>query len=529
MIGRLVGLCVVEGAVVVWLVTQVFGAEASPAAAVEAAPATVSDPMANPAATAERVPEESGERTTPPPAAARSEVVAAWRPDDPVGVLLTGSVRLRDGTPVEASVSLVLGKQRKSASAQPDGSYAVVGLQPGEWEVSLRGDRIVETKSAITIGEDAVQRRDFVCDPSFPLKVRIVTPDGKDATAALRTALPEFEDFSVAGQREPFPERLAPTDYGRVFVGDAQWRGEMNPRDGFAGTLSLTGLPAHVALLHRHLVLQQQVVPPGQPQIEFVVDVAELTKLGGAVTLRVVDDQGAPVVGARVGLHTSNRGGGGRPTDDSGRLTLDGLSPGLLQLEIQAKDRESVWTIVRVEPGQRRDLGEFRLGAAVPLQGTVLDADGKPAGGNLVWTELKWRTTPTEFRSNLTTAIDADGKFSLWGTGSGRIAVQVRAQDGRIATGVFDNPPAEPVVLRLGEAASCKVTRPADPTRAFVVTMFDARRLPIQAIYLEARTTTTTISLPPGEYTFEVHDETQRLVQSGALTFGATPCSLEIR
>ena len=529
MIGRLVGLCVVEGAVVAWLVTQLFGGAAASAAAVEAAPATVADPVATPSATAERAPEESGERTAPPPAAARSEAVAAWRSDDPVGVLLTGTIRLRDGTPVDAGVSLELDKKRRYATAGQDGSFAIVGLQPGDWNLVLRDDRIVETKAVITIGEDAVQRRDFVCDPSFPMKVRIVTPDGKDATAALRMALPEFEDFAVAGQREPFPDRLAPTDYGMVFVGDAQWRGEMNPRDGFAGTLSLTGLPAHVALLHRHLVLQQQVVQPGQPQIEFVVDVAELTKLAGAVTLRVVDDQGAPVVGAHVGLTTSNRGGGGRQTDESGRITLDGLSPGLLQLQIQAKDRESVWTIVRVEPGQRADLGEFRLGAVVPLQGTVLDADGKPAGGRLVWTELKWRTAPMEFRSNRSTAIDADGKFSLWGTGSGRIAVQVRAQDGRIATGVFDNPPAEPVVLRLGEAASCTVTRPADPTRAFVVTMFDARRLPIQAIYLEARTTTTTISLPPGEYTFEVHDETQRLVQSGALTFGATPCSLEIR
>ena len=38
-----------------------------------------------------------------------------------------------------------------------------------------------------------------------------------------------------------------------------------------------------------------------------------------------------------------------------------------------------------------------------------------------------------------------------------------------------------------------------------------------------------TITLPAGDYTFEVHDDQYRLVQSGALTFGATPCAVEIR
>ena len=35
--------------------------------------------------------------------------------------------------------------------------------------------------------------------------------------------------------------------------------------------------------------------------------------------------------------------------------------------------------------------------------------------------------------------------------------------------------------------------------------------------------------MPAGDYTFEVHDDQQRLVQSGTLTFGVTPCAVEIR
>jgi hypothetical protein len=530
MIVRLVGLCVVQGVLVTALALQVFAAEEAAArtAGVTKLPVAFA-PAAVRTVAAELPPVATDERSAPVPTAARSAVVARWRQDDPVGVLLMGSVRLRDGNAAEARLNFVQDKLRKGSSSQPDGSFALVGLQPGTWEVTVRGDNLVETKESITIGDDAVQQRDFVCDPSFPVKVRIVTADGKDATTALRTALPRFGDFSVAGQREPFPERFARTDYGRVFAGDAQWRPERNPSDGFAGTLYLTGLPAHVALLHRHLVLQQQHVPPGQQQVEFVVDIDSIAKLAAAATLRVVDEQGAPLPEAYVALHTSNIGGGGQPTDESGRITLEGLSPGLLQLEVQAKDRETVWRLVRVEPGQRVDLGEFRLGAALPLRGTVLDADGRPANGSLSWTELKWRTEPTAFRTNRSGRIDADGTFSLWGTGSGPIAVQVRAPDGRIAAGVFDNPTAEPVVLRLGPAAQCTVTRPSDPTRAFVVTVFDVRRQPVQAIELAPRVTKTTLSLPPGTYSFEVHDDDQRLVQSGSLTFGEAPCSLEIR
>lgn len=530
MIGRLVGLCLAEAALVVLLAIQVSGATdaAPPAANATPAPAPAA-PLAPSPTDAPSQP-GAGERGAAAPAAERTEAAAKWRQDDPVGVLLLGTVRQRDGSPAEAYLTFELDKVRRNTSTEKDGSFAVAGLQPGEWQVTLRGDAVVEAKQTLTLGDDAVQRRDFVCDPSFPVKVLIVTPDGQDGTRGLRKALPWFGDFAVAGQREPFPEQLAPTDYGRVFVGDARWNGEMNPSDGFAGTLYLTSLPAHVVLLQRHLVLQQQLVQTGQAEVKFVVDVAELTKLAAAATLRVLDETGAPLPDATVSLTTSNRfGGGGAKLDATGRITLENLSPGFLQLSIQAKDRETVWKIVQVEPGQRADLGEFRLGPANPLKGTVLDADGKPAGGNLTWTELKWRTAPTAFRHNRSTQIEADGSFSLWGTGSGPIAVQVRTQDGQIAAGVFDNPPNGPVVLRLGKAAQCAVTRPIDPTRSFTVTLFDAQRRPIHATTLEPRTAKTTISLPPGNYLFEVHDERQSLVQSGSLLFGATPCSLEIR
>src|SRR5690606_24246290 len=131
------------------------------------------------------------------------------------------------------------------------------------------------------------------------LRVLIVTPDGKDATRALRLSGMRFGDFIVAGQRDRFPERLAPTDHGQVSVGDAKWDREMNPVEGFAGTLRLQSEPpAHVALLQRHLVLEQQLVQPGQSEVKFVVDLDVLVQFAGSAVVRVSDaETGTPIEG----------------------------------------------------------------------------------------------------------------------------------------------------------------------------------------------------------------------------------------
>jgi hypothetical protein len=533
-VARTAALCAIELLIAVLLAVQVFADRPPPAPPV--APAGAGDAPRPAHATATAAP-AAAPAPQPAPAAAsareapRERAAARWRDGDPVGVLLTGTVRGSDGKPADVSLSAKLDKSLVSASATADGSYALVGLRPGEWTVTLRGTGFVEATATVAITDDAVQHRDFTVDPSFPVRVLIVTADGQDGTFALRKALPWFGDFNVAGKREPFPERLAPTDYGAVFVGDATFDRQMNPKDGFAGTLHCKTLPAHVALLQRHLVLQQQVVQPATTEVKFTVDIDALKALAASATVRVLDaDSGAPLVDARVSLDTSNRGGMGHKVDADGRAVLEGLSPGLLRCNITAKDRETMYTTVRVEPGQRLDLGDVRLGAALTLRGTVLDADGRPATASLSWTELKWRTRATAaFASNRSARTEADGTFSLWGTGRGAIAVAARDQQGNVAMGVFDNPPATPVVLQLSRPCECVVVRPADPTRTFTLTLFDAARRPVTGREIGPRSPKSTVQLPPGEYAYEVHDADERLLQSGSLTLGATPCTLEIR
>jgi len=531
-IPRVAALCAIEAAIVLLLAIEVFGAAAAPPGSLSMpVAAVVGDAAPAIGSAAAAVPTPKGTPTTIPGEAARDAVAAKWREDDPVGAVLVGSVKFGDGRPAEGIyVSIEIDGQWRGGTTAANGGYAMVGLRPGTWPCTLRGTGVAETTVDVTIGDDAVQRRDFVVDASIPLRVSIVTADGADGTSALRKAMPGFGAFAAVGMRDPVPERLPPTDYGVVFVGNARWQPEMNPRDGFAGTLHCASLPAHVALMQRHLVVQQQLVQPGATEVKFVVDIEALRGLAGSATVRVLDAaSGAPLVDASVSLHTSNRGGGGQKVDAEGRALLEGLSPGYLRCQISAKDREMFYTTVRVEPGQRLDLGDVRLGALDPMRGTVLDLGGKPATADLSWIELKWRTGPTEFATNRVARTEADGTFSLWGTGHGTIAVSARDSDGNVARGVFDHPSPNPIVLRLGKPAVCMVTRPPDPTRSFTITFHDDQQRPVASQKLEPRVTKLPISLPPGDYGFEVHDEQYRLVQSGRVTLGASPTAVEVR
>jgi len=531
---RLCAFVIVELAIVVLLAVALFGSGVSaPKDAAPGADPGRAVPVPAPAdvpASAEPAPVVPSAPSPAEPSPTRTAVAARWNPDDPVGVLLTGSVRWNDGrAAAEASVGLRRGKDFRSGSSSKDGSYAVVGLAPGEWSLTVRADGAVDREETVTFDDLAEQRRDLVLDPSFAVKVRIVTADGQDGTRALRVAAPFLGDLYVVGRRERFPERLAPTDYGAVFLGDAKWDRVMNPVDGAAGTLFFAEPPpAHAALLLRHVVVDQQLVQPRQAEVEFVVDPEAVKKLCGRATVRVLDEAtGAPLADASVML---GKGGGlGTPVGADGHATIEGLSPGYLRSSITAKDHENFYTTLFVDAGQTLDLGEVRLGASLPLRGVVLDADGKPAAASLSWTELKWHRTSRSFASNRSARTEADGTFSLWGTGRGLIAVRARGQDGKIAMGVFENPPPQPIELRLVPGAECTVSRPPDPTKAYTVTFYDARRRGLTAVTLEPRSPKTTVSLPPGDYTFEVHDERERLVQSGSLQFGPTPCALEIR
>ena len=460
----------------------------------------------------------------------RVAVAAKWNPDDKVGILLQGTLRSRDGSVVK-DPSVYVGNEQvgRSAAAVVDGAWAVTGLQPGEWSIHVRADGFAALVSKHTLTDEAVQQVDLVLDPSYPVRVRIETPDGKDANAWVARELGLYFGFHVVGSKDPIPDHLAATDYSIVFVGDANWKREDRPKDGTAGVLELAAPPpAYAAVLLRHLVLAQQRIEPDQREVKFVVDPAAAAALTATVRMRLVDgDTAEPVADGAVTLRTSSGGGAHGKSDAAGNIVVEHALAGLLILELYAKDHEQVTTTIRVQPGDQLDLGELRLGKPNTLRGRVLDADGKPAAASVQWTELKWRSGPRPFNHNRSAGCDADGRFELGGVGPGLCAITARAQDGRIAVAVASNPQSVPVELRLLPAAQVLFTRKLDPSQAFTITVFDGQKQPVGGWRFE-RGLRSAYKLPPGNYSFEVHDDSDRLVRSGQLQLGAEPVTIDL-
>lgn len=527
MLARLIALCLAQGLVLALFVLRSSGAEEASHAPSGGGAAVLGVPK--PAEVVEPPPSPPPPREHAPPIE-RAEAATQWREDDPLGVVCTGFVRTRDGEACEALLYFVKEPIRRYASSNATGQYAVVGLTPGVWSVHVRGSGIATTDQDVTITDAARQHVDFTVGRTFAISVVVTTPEGEHPEVASVRAGLDLAKLTVAGQSEPFPQQLAPTDYGMVFAGDAVWEPERNRRDVVAGQLFLRELPANVALLQRHVVLQQRRVQPGDSELRFEVSVDQLRAITGTAVARVLDAQtGAPIPEARVALHTSNRGGGGGAVDEQGRITIEGLTPGLMWLHLAAKGYESVSRLVRIDAGGTHDLGDLSLDPALPLQGTVLGPDGEPVASNVFWTQLDWHTPGTEFVRNLSTRATADGRFSIRTVGRGPIALAARGGDGEIAMLLVDHPQPEPIVLRLEAPGVCVVRHPGGAERAFVLTVYGTDGRPVTGFQLSTRIRQTSLKLPLGSYTYDVHDTVGRPVQSGQLVIGSEPTTLEIR
>jgi len=224
--------------------------------------------------------------------------------------------------------------------------------------------------------------------------------------------------------------------------------------------------------------------------------------------------------------------GGGAKTGADGRVTVEKLSPGYLRCRISAKDHEAWSRTVQIDVGEKLDLGDVRLGPAVKLEGTLVDADGKPVGGaDITWAKLDQLGTVMPFATNMHARSEADGSFSISGLGRGLIAIAAASGSNgiqKIARGVFENPPTEPIVMRMVEPARCNFVWPKDPARTFDVMLFDAKRRPVTAVHLMHRSWQAAVTMPPGEYSYEVRDQNHALLKTGTLRLGAQAITLEI-
>ncbi|HLQ38609.1 MAG TPA: hypothetical protein VK348_12450, partial [Planctomycetota bacterium] len=146
------------------------------------------------------------------------------------------------------------------------------------------------------------------------------------------------------------------------------------------------------------------------------------------VRMRLVDGRsGAPVTKARPSLNDSQTGGGGNEVDADGRVTMTGLQPGLLALEVWASGLSAPPIQLEVRAGAQLDLGDIVMQPADKVT-IVLEGFGDSISLTLRWLEATplpdCQTKPLRYGGR-----SGENELSLY---PGRYLVSARDQDGLV-------------------------------------------------------------------------------------------------
>jgi RNA polymerase sigma factor (sigma-70 family) len=308
-------------------------------------------------------------------------------------VLVSGSVLDPDGAPVDEAWVQLEDEQAHMLQAQgSSGSWAVSGLHPGRWSLRASARGFARLRRELVVpGDVAEQREDIVLEPALSLCIQVLDEHGQ-ALVPLEGGL-----LAVATQDPPragtFGVRSDPNELFRA--GNlASW--SPNPEDsevppGCYALLRLdVGLPVHVSLLQRDAIVATELVSEPVEELIMRIDRAELARRLGGVRLRFVDGaSGAPAVGRGIlqgysGIGTIT-GSGGTPTDDAGRVLLEGQPPGLAWLHFVGEGYARSTRCVRVPEGRIEDLGDVPVWPPATLRGRVLDESGESTEALLQW------------------------------------------------------------------------------------------------------------------------------------------------
>ncbi len=289
--------------------------------------------------------------------------------------VLFGTVARGDGKPVVGFVALrcdgeFVGSVRITDDKR---AFAFAGLSPGTYTLTTRLDEALPTDRVVEV--TAPQTRvDIVIEAQWTLTVHALAPDGSPLAAAIRKQLPMFgivSRFDVVALLEPLTRDLPPhlSNTGSlglgVFRGTTGFGNNVLPKTA-VGVLTLPeDRPVHVALLFGGSLVAQQAISPGDKELTFrVAPEAVLQKLA-TLRLRLVDESGQPVEGARV-----NVGNSFDPkaiTDRDGRIEFSNLEPGQLGFRVLANKRSPPIRII-VAAGAKIDLGDVVVQSAVGFE-----------------------------------------------------------------------------------------------------------------------------------------------------------------
>ena len=495
----ILGLAIVVLSLWWWQRTSSMGAtsESTPPTATHA----VADDTSNPPREGARDDAESTTQRSTTDEPARSEAAHA-APD--TGLVVYGTVRDAAGALLRKGFLFAYADGKHSGTASlRDGTFTFSGLRRGELRLVSRIDDELPLNHRVTL-TSAHTRLDLRLAPQWRVTVHALTPDGqplRNQLAGGASPIGLGTRLGALASHEPLTSDPAPPTGRHVAEHLGRFRGVEFMSQGSAlpssavGVLTLpTDRPVHVTLVLGHARLATQQVAPGQSDVTFTLEVADVAAKTGTVHLRVVDAAGAPVPTARVSIHDSSSGGGGAKVDADGRITIRDVPPGRLRLTISASNAVAPPRLIEVAPGADIDLGDVRVETPVVVG---IEFPGITESTHVTVTSLGAPPRAPLFDGRARLTVDAGKRENLM-LAPGRHLLHARSRSSGVATVEIDTRALPPMPLRISLAHGVPVVFDVEVAGTHLQLLQGAGIVHEQTFEFAMP---VTVDVQPGEYT----------------------------
>jgi hypothetical protein len=383
-----------------------------------------------------------------------SATIAPQRKED-ARVVLFGMVTDASGHATLENQDLYVGVMndagKRASSKIEAGHYSIAGLEPGDWQLSLRKPGFRDFERHVTLSKsEAVHREDFVLERSWNIAILVQTPEGKNVLEPPGEAdcFPLLWLCAVAtkdspGERLPATELMHFVDYGvgrfmqRVGMPDSMFT-EI-PQDAIGYLMVLEPPPIHVSLVIRQFVIETKRIDSPVQSLTFKVSIEQLMSLTSSLVLRVVDGgTGQPIEGASIELFGPQSGMMfGPKSGPDGLVRFCRQVPGQYSVRASVPGHAMETRLVDLAPGRETDLGDFSLSSPNAISGRITDSEGHPVAAQPSLHPY-YENDPVPAFANAQSVrfkVDGDGRFSVAGCAPGRYLLLFGAE--------LRNPPAQ--------------------------------------------------------------------------------------
>jgi len=445
----------------------------------------------------------------------------------PKPFLLFGQVLDAQQKPLEAaSVSLTDDRnQSKSSQNSPGGWYSFTALEPGLYDARIEaegGAPLVTRLDLRTAAGDT--RRDFTLGAVTYVQVRLLRSDGTRWPAAdlQRRFEKEFQLCVVATAEAP-GKTLGPRtwgDYSNYGVGryrSPAGRSSTHMDAGSSGVLEVfSPLPVFASLCQAQRVLESKVVDASTHSLDFLLDENFVHGLAASAVGIVIDERsGSPAAGIEVTLNPSWRSGDSSKSDEQGRVVLQDLFTGTLDLSIGGAfgGIGGISRQIEITPGTQHDLGSLPWLPARRLRAHVVDAAGNPASAR-IQLALDDRGLDASWRApRMSGDSDTAGNFE-WQSGPGFATTIIATRK---------SPSIEAGAVTLARGAEGPAEIHMLPARIVGIRASVGRGIQVRIRVTDSQGTPwaeagngQSLTLPDGEYSFSVWESGVKLHESSA-------------